>query len=337
MICYKCLQNIDISNITAGVDGDNVNSSSINTNVQSQPHSSSNPNPKIKHGLHAECFNEWFKLDDSSQLDFESLALRTGESSYSDHNMINTSFFAGAFKKYSARLNSKLYLLKVVMQEYPDLPKIEYICNLIAEHLGLNIPKFYLIRLENNVDCFVSYNFMQDHVKANLVHIFHFLDNTLSESREYYNCINLLNIVKHKTSSYDDIVQFIEVCLFDALIGNHDRHGRNLGLIQNSKRFILSPFYDNPSYLAIEDEFLLGAMHEPYGKIATSGNLNPVIKDYIQEFKNLGYEAEVLAFVKKINLDLITQIVQKPFLNIKRQEALIRLISRRYREALDAI
>jgi hypothetical protein len=308
MICYKCLQTIDISNNST------------------------------KHGLHTNCFNDWFKLDAfNSNGDFENLALRSGESTDSNHNAINTSFFAGAFKKYSARLNGKMYILKVIMPEYPDLPKLEYVCNLIAKGLSLNVPKFYLIRLENNVDCFVSYNFMQDHAKANLIHIFHFLDSKESISKEYYNCINLLNIIKEKTCSYKDMIEFIHICLFDALIGNHDRHGRNLGLIQNSKRFILSPFYDNPSYIAIEDELLLGAMHEPYGKIATTNSVNPTMRDYILEFKGLGYEAEVQKFIKQINLDMITQIIQKPFLTIKRQDALIRLIIRRYREALDAV
>lgn len=310
MICYKCLREIDITD----------------------------ENTNIKHGLHSKCFHEWFEIDYLKQdLDFESLALRSGESSYSNDDLINTSFFVGAFKKYSARLNNKMYLLKVVMSQYPDLPKIEYICNLIAKSLDFDVPNFYLIKLENNLDCFVSYNFMQNHSRANLVHIFHFLDQRKRRNVEYYNCKNLLDIIKNKTSSYGDIVKFIEICLFDALIGNHDRHVRNIALIQNTKRFILSPIYDNPSYIAIEDECLLGAMHEPYGKIATDDSLNPTIKDYISEFKKLGYEEEVLAFIKRINLDLIKKIIQKPFVNIKRQEALIRIISRRYNEALDAI
>ncbi len=87
MICYKCLQTIDISNNST------------------------------KHGLHTNCFNDWFKLDAfNSNGDFENLALRSGESTDSNHNAINTSFFAGAFKKYSARLNGKMYILKVIMQ-----------------------------------------------------------------------------------------------------------------------------------------------------------------------------------------------------------------------------
>jgi serine/threonine protein kinase HipA of HipAB toxin-antitoxin module len=53
------------------------------------------------------------------------------------------------------------------------------------------------------------------------------------------------------------------MCLFDALVGNHDRHGRNIALIETRKGHILSPFYDNPSYIGIEDHNLLLAEHNP--------------------------------------------------------------------------
>jgi len=303
MICYKCLKEIDVKN------------------------------QKMMHGLHQDCFQQWFKTS-GNNVDFDSLALRAEELTDSDRQVINSSFFSGAFKKYSAHLDGKLYLLKVMVPEYPELAQTEYICNLIACSLGLEVPDHWLIKFENHLNCFVSYNFMQGQNKSNLTHIFHFLDKRYT-SAEHYNCANLIEIIEKKTNRYDDVVKFIQICLFDALIGNHDRHGRNLALIHTGSSYTLSPFYDNPSYLALEDEMLLGAMHEPYGKISTSSTSNPTIIHYVREFLQLGYGDVVKNFLQKIDLDLIKDIINKPYISIKRQESLIRLITRRYSEASD--
>ena len=101
-----------------------------------------------KHGLHPNCFKEWFKLADEQE-DFRHLNPR------SDQRSNNTTFFHGKFKKYSASLANKEYILKF-SDEYPELAKTEYLCNQIGVLLGLNIPKSYLISFLNKEDCFVS-------------------------------------------------------------------------------------------------------------------------------------------------------------------------------------
>lgn len=55
-----------------------------------------------KHGLHEECFSKWFGINTAK--DFENLTIKQvpQDISKSDINKISTSFFHGAFKKYSA-------------------------------------------------------------------------------------------------------------------------------------------------------------------------------------------------------------------------------------------
>ena len=97
---------------------------------------------------------------------------------------MNTSFFHGAFKKYSAEIEGEHYILKVSQNDFPELPLVEWISNKIAKLIGLNIADFYLILLENVQKTFVTKNFMTSKKQAmNLVHIYHFLAND-----EVYNC-----------------------------------------------------------------------------------------------------------------------------------------------------
>lgn len=279
-------------------------------------------------GLHEQCFLDWFAL--SSLMSFENLFARNIHTV--QENDTHTSFFQGKFKKYSAKLDEKSYILKICDTDYPELPHVEYICNAIAKALNLNIPDFYLIRLLNKVDTFVARNFMDHHTCANLIHLYHFIPPNAP-----FDCNTILQIIEKNLGRMHDIHNFIDLCLFDALIGNHDRHGRNLGFIQNPKGLSFSPFYDNPSYLGIEDDILLGALHSPRGKIATVRTTNPSMHDYVTEFKELGFQDVILKFYKKaLKIDLCA-IVNQGFCSQKRKTALNTLIQSRMKELENGI
>lgn len=283
----------------------------------------------VKHGLHLTCFMDWFGLP--SDMDFSNLIIKQFSSKDTvfdnDFKEINSSFFHGKFKKYSALLNDISYILKVEDRGFADLPAAEFLSNKIAENLQIPTPQFYFIQLENNIDAFVSKNFMSSYGTANLEHLYHFF-----KKGEKFNCENIIRILKEKTGRYKDIQRFIELCLFDSFIGNHDRHGRNLGLILTAKGYQLAPFYDNPSYLAIEEPALLGAMLDPRGKIATSVSNEPTMKDYVHEFKEKGFHDTILDFKKKIKMSEIQDLINDSFISDMRKQAFSRLIERRYKE-----
>jgi hypothetical protein len=124
------------------------------------------------------------------------------------------------------------------------------------------------------------------------------------------------------------------ICLFDTLIGNNDRHGRNLGIIVTSSLKKLAPMYDNPSCLGIEDDFFLVSDINPSGSIWTKESKHPKPTDYIKELQRLGYGDLVSAFIAKVisqSSNIITA-VQNANLSQKRKNALINLLNKRIEE-----
>ena len=282
-------------------------------------------------GLHLACFCRWFKVSEPG--DFLDVVARSSERNEDkDWEQVNTSFFHGKFRKYSASIGSKNYIIKVVQKEIPELPLTEYLCNQLARILGLVVSDHYMILFQNELESFVSINFMSNRSGSDLVHIYRYLDHPKN-----YDCEHLLRVIEREVGRYEAVVRFIEVCLFDSLIGNNDRHGRNLGLIREANGTMLAPFYDNPCYLAMEIPELLGAYHEPRGVIGTFETKEPVMKDYVKEWVRLGFKEEVINFAKRINLREVESLVTTSFLSNARKDAIFRLIQRRYQEICNAI
>ena len=263
------------------------------------------------YGLHAPCFVDWFQLSEqdpsmSEQALFKNLDPKkpaSADSSSGSLTKTKDSFYHGRYRKYSATLGDQQYILKVEESGFPDLPATEYLCNKIASHLGLKVPEYYLIRWtpdshssheanepatpaikelkKNGLMAFVTKNFMQGLTGSTLHHIYKFLP----KGDDNYNCQNIIKAIMKETKQPAEVGKFIKTCLFDSFIGNNDRHGRNLGIINTGKKRFLSPMYDNPSWLATE-EFLAGQFNIS-GSIWTSSSEKPKIKDYIQEFQKL--------------------------------------------------
>jgi hypothetical protein len=239
----------------------------------------------------------------------------------------NPSFFHGAFRKYSSHLGGEDYILKAIQKSHPELAVTEFSCNQIYENLGIEIPKYYLIRYPEEHFCFVTRNFISGLANASLVHIYHYLKN-----RDDYNCENLVEIIGEKTGRRTEQERFVYLTLADSLIGNHDRHGRNLGFIQTPNGLELAPFYDNPSYVGLDDDLMLGADLQPRGAIFTKETDEPTMKDYVCEWNRLGYKNVVQRFQKKVSLERLRKILEESFISEKRQKALVRLMSKREEE-----
>lgn len=294
MKCFKCHQNLDSEKTT------------------------------ILYGLHANCFVEWFG---SNYFEFTGLDPKP----YAEQGNLpvisvkNDTFFHGRYKKYSANLGSVKYILKMQQDGLAELPATEYLCNQIAELLGIEIAPYYLINFQGAVT-FVTRNFIQDHT-CTLNHLYKYLP----EGQENYNCEQIINVILSQTKRLADIEKFMKICLYDALIGNNDRHGRNLGLIETKKQIRLAPMYDNPSYIAIEDDFLLESTFNPSGSIWTSKSQEPKALDYIEEFHRLGYQKLVEKFSDKItSLSIeIIELINNSHLTPKRKKAFIKLVADR--------
>ncbi len=276
---------------------------------------------ETQHGLHPKCFAEWFSCEPKEQID----DLIPAEQSSS--NVIPRrvqSFLHGKFRKYTGMIGQSSYVFKVIEKDYPNLPRVEFVCNQIASAIGLRIPPYYFLQLEGQ-DCFVSRNFVEGTRWRKLTHIYHYLD-----SEREFDVEAIGEAIFRVTGKPQDLDQFHYTILFDALVGNHDRHGRNLGIISQGKMNRLAPTYDNPSYIGIES--LLEANLSPRGKIFTAESQEPTMKDYVIELKRLDRQKTLNRFQTRCSLEKILAIVGNSFLNPKVTSAMARLIQKRHEE-----
>lgn len=289
------------------------------------------------HGYHADCFAAEFSTEITSN--FTHLVERRAQSAPKnlgdDFKHFNESFFHGKFRKYSAALGPANYILKMQQAECPELPAVEYLSNQLARLVNISVPDNHLILYSNVQPTFVSRNILDNASAATLDHIYKFLPEDSS-----FSCEELCEIISRETKRLSEVHKFTEICLFDSLIGNHDRHGRNLSFVTKAGGVrTLSPFYDNPSYIGIADDLMLEADLQPKGTISTKISAEPSIKDYVLEFSRLGYSEEVTKFRNKV-VNKMSQIVatvrEAPLLSPRRGSAFIKLIEKRLQELENA-
>lgn len=288
----------------------------------------------IKYGLHIDCFVSWFKT--SASAEFISLTQRASSNSDPDslenYSINNTSFFHGKFKKYSAELESESYIIKMREEsEAPELPEVEYVCNQIAQSMGIPVPEYYYIDFYTQ-KVFVTKVFIKRASGSiNLEHIYKFRSDT------DHSCEQLLNVIKATTQRPYDVEVFLNTLLFDALIGNHDRHGRNLAFLVTPSKTDLSPIYDNVSYLSLVSGDFLRADFNPTGRIATAATKEPSMKDYVLELKRLEYGDLVKQFIQKVKINKIQNLINESYCSDLMKEALKKLIQKRYQELISGI
>ncbi|MEZ4750345.1 MAG: HipA domain-containing protein [Bdellovibrionota bacterium] len=281
------------------------------------------------YGLHPACFGKWFKSEDRAEfLGLVRRATSNNPPGAPDAGAWNTSFFQGNFKKYSAQLAGESYIFKVREDHVPELPDVEYTCNRIGRLLKIPVPEFYLIEFSDN-RTFVTKNFVKSSGTTTLNHIYHYLKDG------EHNVENVMAIIEEQTNKPYYLDVFVKTCLYDSIIGNHDRHGRNLGFITSAKSTVLSPIYDNTSALGLESGSMLQADFEPKGKIFTRDSQEPTTKDYVREFLRLGHRDSVDEFASITRADKLLQIVNEGFATPLMKDALSRLIQKRCKELHD--
>lgn len=286
----------------------------------------------VKFGLHEKCFVDWFKTDPRNE--FRSLQQRSAASRdpKAIESSTNTSFYHGKFKKYSADLDTDSYILKMrEPNEAPELPEVEYLCNQIAELLGVPVPDFFYIDFFGE-NVFVTKVFIKKvSANANLEHIYKFRPD------QSHTCEGLVEAISNTTKRPYDVDVFLKTVLFDALIGNHDRHGRNLAFIVTPSKTVLSPIYDNVSYLSLVTGPLLAADFNPTGRIATQETKEPSMTQYVKELKRLGFQETVVAFYQKIKLSKIKALIDQSYCSDLMKQALKNLIEKRHQEMVSAL
>ena len=289
-------------------------------------------NGSAKYGLHEKCFIEWFQTDPKNE--FLSLMQRSASSRDPEAKNTgnNTSFYHGKFKKYSADLGAESFILKMrEVKDAPELPEVEYLCNQIASSIGLPVADYFYIDFFTE-KVFVTKVFIKKNAgNANLEHMYKFRPDGS------HSCENLIKVISDTTKLPYDVDVFLHTLLFDALIGNHDRHGRNLAFIVTPAKTTLSPIYDNVSYLSLVSGSLLAADFNPTGRISTKNSFEPSMIHYVEELKRLGYEDTVKEFAQKIKISKIDALIDQSFCSDLMKQALKKLISKRHKELLSGL
>ncbi len=280
------------------------------------------------YGLHEQCFSDWFLISMHQKFKNINPQKNSISSSYSKIQQKKDTFFHGRYKKFSATLNEVDYILKVQETKYPDLPYMEYTCNRIATLLSLAVAPYKFIEFQER-PTFVTRNFMQDYT-GTLNHIYKFLP----KGEKHHNCKQIAKVIMTETKNLNEVIKFVKMCLFDAFIGNNDRHGRNIGLIASSKKTLLSPMYDNPSYFGTEEENVLGADLNLSGSVWTSKSKEPRIKDYVEEFIQMGFTKICLEFKKKVltQFPKIKKEVEQSYISEKRKTHFLLFLQKKIKE-----
>lgn len=169
-----------------------------------------------------------------------------------DFNFINNdTILKGARrKKLGLDKNKKITMFKYEHENYECSEACsEKMAYEIAKVLGYKCAKIELAKdTENNIGV-LNYLF-SDREKSPHTDIVTYLNKESNERSEYY-------IVSNIKKTLDEIDKslfqgFIRIMVFDALIGEQDRHEENWGITEKNGKYSISPLYDNGDSLLRE-------------------------------------------------------------------------------------
>lgn len=188
----------------------------------------------------------------------------------------------------------------------------EKLCYEIAKVLGYKCAKIELAKDDNGILGILNYLFV-DITKEEHIDAVAYLNKDDEQRPLFYTISNIKKVL-------DDIdcnlfAQFIKIMVFDALVGEQDRHEENWGIRKIDGKFELSPLYDNG------DSLLANFKDVDFAQKYYSG-----IRDfdsYIKKSKTLIYKDNTQKRYKHFELieylnNKYPDIVQKEIENLKK-------------------
>lgn len=118
----------------------------------------------------------------------------------------------------------------------------EKMCYEIARVLGYDCAKIELAQDENGEVGILNYLFVDMNSFAHEDAV-SYLNIYNLKRQEYYTLSNIKNTLDRLDKKL--FFQFIRIMIFDALVGETDRHEENWGIEKNDNNYTLSPLYDN--------------------------------------------------------------------------------------------
>ncbi|MBD1432316.1 HipA domain-containing protein [Sphingobacterium sp. DN00404] len=261
------------------------------------------------------------------------------------------------------------YIAKTGEKWYPHESVIEYLINRIGHVLGIRMNEVLLMKVNGQIRFLSRYFLNQEYeVMTHGAEIFgEYIDdmemaqeiaNNKIESRKHFTFEFLVEAIEHKyPNCHEEILNdIVKMIIFDAIVGNNDRHFYNWAVItsikRNAKAPQLSPLYDSARGLTwnwsddrikkyIEQEKSNGKkidryINEACPRISVNENFNINHFDlifFLKKFKNSKYLKIIDDLCSPQREELVLEMIKKEFSDffvLERYELIKRIIKTRF-------
>lgn len=188
----------------------------------------------------------------------------------------------------------------------------EKLCYEIAKILGYECARIEFAKDNEEVLGILNYLFVDI---SNIEHIdaVSYLNKHSDERPIFYTISNIKKVLDNLDKNL--FAQFIRIMVFDALVGEQDRHEENWGIRKIENKYEISPLYDNG------DSLLTNFKNDDFAKKYYEGTRN--FDNYIKNSKTLVYKEDNKTKYKHFELieylnENYRNIVQNEILNLKK-------------------
>ena len=161
----------------------------------------------------------------------------------------NSKQYNGAEDKFGITMCGEDYIVKRQRGNWNNVYS-EYIASNIIRVLGGYVHETYLGKLNDEVVVLCKDFTSKDYrLKSFNSAESMYLDTEMDRHEYYYDEVKYL-LSKLKNCDYDVLInQFNEMFIFDALLGNPDRHKGNWGVLKHRRGYTAAPIFDNGACL----------------------------------------------------------------------------------------
>lgn len=153
-------------------------------------------------------------------------------------------------KMFAINNNKELAMFKYEREDYQCSEACsEKIAYEIANILGYKCAKIDLAKDNDNKIGVLNYYFSNPKTSFH-TDIIYYLNTNIDKRNEYYTISNIKKTLDIFNNNL--FKEFIRIMIFDALIGEQDRHEENWGIMEQNGKYFLSPLYDNGDSLLRE-------------------------------------------------------------------------------------
>lgn len=136
------------------------------------------------------------------------------------------------------------YILKPQNSEFPQMPENEHLSMMLAELFEIEIVPANLIRLASGELCYITKRIDRNE-DGSKNHMIDFLQ-ILELADKYMGTMEMLGkkIGELSENTLLDKFRFLELTVFNYIIGNNDMHLKNYSMFLSKNGWVLSPSYD---------------------------------------------------------------------------------------------